>query len=283
MNADLLRRAAAAAIGGLIVFAALPSAKAQWLPPWRPIVVRAGDIADRLEAQGYQLIAPLQRRPGVYLADVRAGPAGYQRLVIDDRSGEILERFMAPPRRFAPQFAARNDAFAAPPPWGDYQPPPGPPPVPGGLDAGPAARSAYGGPSNLHIPDAVSPYGSQQKPIGTKPKPQPVPTARKSPSPMVAPPLPPPAPREATKPEEAPPATKPEPKVESPPGESENASSAPSAPLAPEARPEAAQTAPGSEAQAQPAGSAPDPAASPAAPPPSDKSKVSIVPGALFE
>jgi hypothetical protein len=244
--------------------------------------MRSGDIAEQLEAQGYLPIAPLQRRPGIYLADVRAGPAGYQRLVIDDRSGEILERFMAPPRRFAPQFVARNDPFTAPPPWGGFQPPPGPPSFPGVPNAGPAAKSAYGAPSNLHIPSAISPYGPQSAPAATKPKPPSAPTARKSPSPMAAPPLPPPAPREATKPEQAPPAPKPDPKIESPPGESENASSG-SAPLAPEAKPEAAQTAPRSEAQAQPEDSAPDQAARPTAPPTSDKSKVSIVPGALFE
>ena len=96
INAAVRRRLAGSALGGLIAFAGVPAAMAQWLPPW-PSVASYGDIAQRLEAQGYVLIAPLQRRPGVYLADVRAGPAGYQRLVIDDRNGEILERFMAPP------------------------------------------------------------------------------------------------------------------------------------------------------------------------------------------
>jgi hypothetical protein len=33
------------------------------------------------------LTGPLMRRPGIYLADVIAGPAGYQRLVIDARTG----------------------------------------------------------------------------------------------------------------------------------------------------------------------------------------------------
>jgi len=150
INADLLRRAAASALGGLIFFTALPAARAQWLPPWRA-VMRSGDIAEQLEAQGYLPIAPLQRRPGIYLADVRAGPAGYQRLVIDDRSGEILERFMAPPRRFAPQFVARNDPFTAPPPWGGFQPPPGPPSFPGAQEpvsdgrAAPASARSAGG------------------------------------------------------------------------------------------------------------------------------------------
>ena len=84
-NTALRRRLAGPVLGGLIAFAAVPAAMAQWLPPWRAMAW-SGDIAGRLQAQGYVLIAPLQRRPGVYLADVRAGPAGYQRLVIDDRT-----------------------------------------------------------------------------------------------------------------------------------------------------------------------------------------------------
>ena len=61
---------------------------AQWLRALGGPVAPPADIAQgKLEAQGYVLVAPLQRRPGVYLADVRAGPGGYQRLVIDDRNG----------------------------------------------------------------------------------------------------------------------------------------------------------------------------------------------------
>jgi hypothetical protein len=193
MNAAVRRRLAGSALGGLVVFAAIPVAMAQWLPPWRA-VASPGDIAQRLEAHGYQLIAPLQRRLGVFLADVRAGSVGIQRLVIDDRSGEILERFMSSPRGPDPEFAVRFDEFGEPPP-GAVQPLPGRgfPDAPNG---GPAAKSAYGGPTNVHIPSAISPYGSQA-PVSTKPKPQPAPTARKVPSPMIAPPLPPPAPREA--------------------------------------------------------------------------------------
>ena len=82
---------AGAAIGGLVAFAPVPLARAQWLPPWGG--VSPGEIERSLEAQGYGLIAPLVRRPGVYLADVSAGPAGYQRLIVDARSGQILERF----------------------------------------------------------------------------------------------------------------------------------------------------------------------------------------------
>jgi hypothetical protein len=335
INAAVRRRLAGSALGGLIAFAGVPAAMAQWLPPW-PSVASYGDIAQRLEAQGYVLIAPLQRRPGVYLADVRAGPAGYQRLVIDDRNGEILERFMAPPRNYRPEFAARYDQFGQPPPPGAGQPPPpgavqppppgaGQPPPPGAVQPPPGpgfSDAPNGGPAaNVHIPSAISPYGPQSGPGSTKPKSQSTITARKIPPaktapagapptvgpplpppapreaaketapagapPTVGPPLPPPAPREAAKPEElAPPAPKPEPKIESPPGESENASTA-GAPAAPEAKPEAVKIEPQPEAQTQPADSALDPTAKRAAPASSveasEKSKVSIVPPALFE
>ena len=152
INAALRKRLVGSALGGLIAFAAVPVAMAQWLPPWRA-GVSAGEIAHQLEAQGYMLIAPLQRRPGVYLADVRAGPAGYQRLVIDARNGGIIERFISPPRSFSPEFAARDGEFD--------QPPPGVVHPPGygfdGRNGGTAPRSAYGGPSggaysNRHQP-----------------------------------------------------------------------------------------------------------------------------------
>src|SRR5579871_1070654 len=233
----LRRRLVGSALGGLIAFAIVPFATAQWLPPWRA-VVPPWDITHRLEAQGYMLIAPLQRRPGVYLADVRAGPAGHQRLVIDARNGEIIERFLSPPRSFSPEFGARDGEFD--------QPLPGVVHPPGygfdGRNAATGPRSAYGGPADVYIPTVISPYGSHSAP---KPKPStPAGTARKTPPsgaaptaapPTIAPPLPPPAPREATTPpeESAPPAATPQPKNESTPGESENANA--SGPAKPEA------------------------------------------------
>ena len=287
MNTALRRRLAGSVLGGLIAFAAVPAAMAQWLPPWRAMAW-SGDIAGRLQAQGYVLIAPLQRRPGVYLADVRAGPAGYQRLVIDDRTGQILERFGSPPGNFGPAYAVRYNEFAERPPPGVVQLPSGPG-FSDGPNGGPAARSAYGGPTNARIPSAISPFDLPRAPLSTKSKPKSAATARKIPPaaipPVVGPPLPPPAPREAAKPDEsAPPA--PKPKVDSPPDDRENASSA-SAPAAPEAKPEAAKIEPQPEVQTQPQDSTPDPTAKPAAPASSaeasDKSKVSIVPAAVFE
>ena len=292
-NAALRRRLAGPALGGLIAFAAVPAAMAQWLPPWRT-VASTGDIAERLEAQGYVLVGPLQRRPGVYLADVRAGPGGFQRLVIDDRSGDILERFISPPRNLGPEFAARYDEFGEPPPPGVVRLPPGPG-VPVAPNGGPAAKSAYGGPTNVRIPSAISPFGPQLAPVPTKPKPKSAATARKIPSakiaptaapPTVAPPLPPPAPREAVTPDgSAPAAPSPKPKSDSPPGEIENASTT-SAPATPQGKPEAAKTQPQAETQAPPAAAlqSSESAVAPASPPAAgDKSKVSIVPAALFE
>ena len=281
-------RLAGLALGGLFALAAVPAATAQWLPPWGPAASPAG-IAHRLEVQGYVLIAPLQRRPGIYLADVRAGPTGFQRLVIDDRSGAILERFLGPPRSFGPQFAARYDEFAEPPPPG-----PGFSVAPNG---GPAAKSAAAEPTNVHIPSAISPFGSQLAPGLTKPKPKPAASDHKTPSAktsptgapqLVTPPLPPPAPREAAKPDESAP-PKPEPKIESPPGERENASTT-SSPAPLESKPETANDEPQRQAQTQPTaatqppGAAPEPAVAPASSAQgTDKSKVSIVPAAVFE
>src|SRR5271170_3522096 len=284
MSAALRRRLAGSALGGLIVSAVVPAAMAQWLTPWRA-VAPPGAIAERLQAEGYVLVAPLQRRPGIYLADVRAGPGGFQRLVIDDRTGEILERFLALPRNFGPEYAVRYNQFAGPPPGGFFQPPgPGSSVAPNG---GPAEKSAYGRPTNVRIPSAISPFGSQLAPDSTKAKPKSAATARKTPSaktaptnapPLVAPPLPPPAPREAVKPDgSVPTAPNPEPKIESAPGETENASTT-SAPATPESTPGPAKIEP--QAAARSSGSAAAPAPAPEA---GDKSKVSIVPAALFE
>jgi hypothetical protein len=113
MNGSLRLCLAGAAI---VAFAPVPAARAQWLPPWGG--ASPGEIVRSLEAQGYGLIAPLVRRPGIYLADVSAGAAGYQRLVVDAISGQILERFVAPGRMWGPTLAARNEEFGEPQPSG---------------------------------------------------------------------------------------------------------------------------------------------------------------------
>jgi hypothetical protein len=192
-NRTLSRCFEGPALGALIAIAFVPTAMAQWMPPWGAAF--PGEIEQSLEAQGYVLTAPLMRRPGVYLADVSAGPAGHQRLIIDARSGQILERFNAPGRNWGPALAARDGEFGEPQPRG-VGPPLGPgfdgPPTPAAT-----ARSAYGGPANVHIPAAVSPYSVGETRTGTKAKPKAASTERKAPT--INPPLPPPAPRETAK------------------------------------------------------------------------------------
>ena len=94
LNGALGRCLAGSVLGALMAVAFVPTAMAQWMPPWGAPF--PGEIERGLEAQGYVLTAPLMRRPGVYLADVSAGPAGHQRLIIDARSGQILEHFHRP-------------------------------------------------------------------------------------------------------------------------------------------------------------------------------------------
>jgi hypothetical protein len=203
MNGALTRCLAGSALGGLMVFAFVPAAAAQWLmPPWRAAF--PGEIARSLEAQGYMLTGPLMRRPGIYLADVTAGPGGYQRLIIDARSGQILERFAAPGRVWGPALASRGEDFGEPPPPGAGGPPVSgePPSEPG--PAAPAKKSAHGGLANIHIPAAISPYDAGEAPVGARPKPKSLSTERKPSAarpapPTFNPPLPPPAPREMAK------------------------------------------------------------------------------------
>ncbi|HEY1863453.1 MAG TPA: hypothetical protein VGG77_07150 [Roseiarcus sp.] len=262
LNGTLSRCLAGPALAGLIAFTSVPPAMAQWLPPpWRAAF--PGEIARSLEARGYVLTAPLLRRPGIYIADVSAGPAGYERLIIDARSGQILESFPASGRMWGPALAARGEAFGEPAPSGAGGPPlndefssvPRPPRT---------TKPSSGAPGGAHMPAAISPYGPTAAPLGTKPKPKVASTEHKIPgtrTPITNPPLPPPAPREAAKAEEpAPPTSQPavihgpdQPRVESPPAEADNVP--PATPPTPE----------GSSAEA------------------SDKAKVSIVPPAPFE
>ena len=291
MKGTARRGLAGSALCGLIVLATVPAA-AQWLPP--PWAATPPAIRQSLEAQGYVLIAPLQRRPYVYLADVSAGPAGYQRLVIDARSGEILQRFVPPARRWGPQIAERSGLLAGPPLPGFAEP--GPIGAFSTMpDGGPATRSAYGGPAGVRIPAAISPVGSPDALPATKPKPKSTkPQGAGAAAPAAAVPLPPPKPMENQDSDE-PKTNSPPTEVESvppaaPEGAKEDASKA-SAAAPPDLKPE---TAPGATAQSeapppQPSattpsvGRAPQPTARDSSPEPSEKSKVSIVPATLFE
>jgi hypothetical protein len=192
LNRALGRCLAGSVLGTLMAVAFAPAAMAQWMPPWGAPF--PGEIERGLEAQGYVLTAPLMRRPGVYLADVSAGPADHQRLIIDARSGQILEHFVAPTRNWGPGLATRDAEFGEPQSGGVGSP------LGAGFAGPPAAaavaRSAYGGPANVHIPAAVTPYGVGEMRAGTKARLKPAPTERKA---SINPPLPPPAPRETAK------------------------------------------------------------------------------------
>lgn len=261
LNGALSRCLAGPALGGLIVFAFVPAATAQWLPPpWGAAF--PGEIARSLEAQGYVLTAPLMRRPGIYLADVTAGPAGYQRLIVDARSGQILESFPASGRVWGPALASRGDEFGEAPAQGA-----GGPPLRGAFSnppgGSPPANSTYGGSGNVHIPAAISPYGPAAAPLSTKPKSRVASLEHKLPrtkAPLINPPLPPPAPREAARADEPGPAT-------SKPAENEDSGQPRVAadPAEDNASPAAAPGTQGASAEA------------------SDKPKVSIVPAAPFE
>ena len=260
VRSTVLRRCLA---GSTLValFAFAPAASAQWLPPpWRAAF--PGDIERSLEARGYVLTAPLLRRPGIYIADVSAGPAGYQRLIVDARSGQILESFPASGRMWGSALAARGDGFGEPQPPGV-----GGPPLNGEFSGTPGSvrvtQQSSGAAAGIHIPAAISPYGPGAAPDVTRSKTKVASIEHKIPGTkglLINPPLPPPAPRQAAKADEPDPSTsKPaasddsgQPHVTSHPAEADNGSPAASAPQ-------------GSSTET------------------SDKPKVSIVPAAPFE
>ncbi len=153
LNRALSRCFESPVLGALIAVAFASAATAQWMPPWGPVF--PGEIERNLEAQGYVLTAPLMRRPGVYLADVSAGPAGHQRLIIDARNGQVLERFTTPGRNWGPALAARDEEFGEPSDGGVG------PPLNRGFSGPPApfAPTTNAHPGNVRIPSAVSPDG----------------------------------------------------------------------------------------------------------------------------
>jgi hypothetical protein len=112
------RRVSAASLAALTVLAVVPQAMAQWFPFGAS---QPGEIVQRLQAEGYLLLGPLVRKETVYLADVRGGPHGRERLVIDAWSGEILQRFVARRGLNGTGFVLEGGDFNEPPPLG---PPP---------------------------------------------------------------------------------------------------------------------------------------------------------------
>ncbi|MBV9288717.1 MAG: hypothetical protein JO288_13005 [Hyphomicrobiales bacterium] len=163
--------AAACAAGG--------AAQAQWLPPLG--AAPPGEIVQRLHAQGYVLIGPLRRNQTVYLADVNAGPAGRERLVIDAWSGEILQRFVES-RRAASGYVVEGGEFSAPPPLG--------PPPARDFFAAPGSY-AYRPPSDVRIPSAAGPVSPSESSSRPKSRPRPASgthtTAETKPAPASAP------------------------------------------------------------------------------------------------
>jgi hypothetical protein len=105
--------AARAAFAALTAFAIVSSADAQWFPPLG--AAPPSEIVQRLQAEGYVLIGPLKRNDTVYLAEVRAGNGGLERLVLDAWSGEILQRFVAR-RGSAGGYVVEGGEFNFPPP-----------------------------------------------------------------------------------------------------------------------------------------------------------------------
>lgn len=107
------------AMRGGLAFAAILSlalpAEAQWLLPFG--AAPPTEIVQRLRAEGYVVVGPLQRRDTVYLADISRGPRGRERLVLDAWSGEILQRFLVRRGRYVPE----GSELGGPPPLG---PPP---------------------------------------------------------------------------------------------------------------------------------------------------------------
>jgi hypothetical protein len=251
-----------AALVAFTALAGVSTAGAQWFPPIGAAAPR--EIVERLRADGYVLIGPLQRRETVYLADVNAGRAGHERLVIDAWSGAILQRFVYRPRYARPGsggFVVEGGEF-------DYPPPLGPPPMREFYNGGPG-NFAYGGP-----PDAREPAGppesytrprARSRPGSTSHKP----AETKPTSTATAPPAQPAG-------EGAAPAT-----VEAPPGVAP-----PGSPTAPNSAPQTTQTpqAPTpAMAETQPKSAPPParPASAPAPKPgakPTDKPKVNDVP-----
>ena len=172
------------------------------------LAVRPASGRDRTESRGARICVEraAHRAARGLSRRRRAGPAGYQRLVIDARNGQILVRFVARGRMWGPMLAARDEGFGEPPPGvagpplsGEFPNAPGP---------APAAKSAHGAPANIHIPAAISPYDGGEAPASAKAKPKSVsterrPQATKPAAPTINPPLPPPAPRDAAKADEA--------------------------------------------------------------------------------
>ncbi len=118
-------RASLALAAALVVFA--PGARAQSVFfPREPSPER---LEYMLESSGYELRSDLIRRGDVYLADVVTDLGDHERLVIEARTGRILERFPFGMRRWREARLGdwRDPDDAAPSDWGYGDAPPRPP------------------------------------------------------------------------------------------------------------------------------------------------------------
>jgi hypothetical protein len=91
--------------GGLIAFSA-PAAHAQLFNFFfHSDGLDPGDVQSMLEDRGLQLVAPLHRNGGVYVADVE-GPRGARfRLIVDAESGRVMQRFRLNAPRYYGEYA----------------------------------------------------------------------------------------------------------------------------------------------------------------------------------
>ncbi len=245
-NATSRRLLARMTLAALPLLAFASRADAQWFPPmgaapphelvqWFPPIGAAspGEIAERLRAEGFVLIGPLRRNDTVYLADVNAGPAGRERLVIDAWSGEILQRFV---ERSASSRPGAADRYAIERGEFDSPPPLGPPPAREFFNgSGGEGNFAYGGPANARIPDAAGPISPLErtprmkvklKPAANKPSP-----TQPKPATAALPPAHPPTPHEGG----APPAARDNSGGAAPPPPAPEASRQPGTPPKPDA------------------------------------------------
>ena len=91
--------------GGLIAFSA-PAAHAQFFNFFfHNEGLDAGDVQSMLEDRGLQLVAPLRRNGGVYIADVEGPRGGHFRLIVDAESGRVMQRFRLSAPRFYSDYA----------------------------------------------------------------------------------------------------------------------------------------------------------------------------------
>lgn len=96
------------------------SVRAQWLFNWDQ-GLSPMQVERMVSASGYRLTGPVARNGSVYLANVLGRENDSERLVIDARSGRLLERFRAARRpQYAMAGASAGDWSSPPPPRASF-------------------------------------------------------------------------------------------------------------------------------------------------------------------